>query len=357
MSIAIGSQRPKKYDQIIGVDFGRRTTKAISIKRRGEVFEFSNYAIVDTPVFEKNLTAEPLAEHLKSVIKKLDTKAKRINMAIGSADSIVRIVDLPAMAVANMRLMLKHSSKTYLQQELSDYVFDCFILPPGKIMPKQSEEERKTTAQKYRVVVGGAKQQLIDEIQKAAKAARITIDNLIPGLICPVNSFEYAQPDVFKNESVALVDLGFKGSSISVLVQGEIALNRVVNIGGDNLTSGLAEALGITYTEAEGIKVGMPEEVQAHLEPIITTLGRELRASIDFCEHQYNVTVGQVFISGSAARSDFLLKCLQNELIVPCHRWNPAAFMKYELPPQLIADVEQVAPQLAVAIGAAVCSF
>ncbi len=357
MSISIGNRSSKKYDQIISVDLGGRTTKAISIKRRGGSFEFSNYAIIDAPIYEKNLTAEILSEHLKSVIKKLDTKVKRINMTVGATDSVVRIVDLPAMAVANMRLMLKHSSKVYLQQELTDYVFDCFILPPGKVAPKQGVEEKKTTAQKYRVVVGGAKQQLVEEIQKASKIAGITIDNLIPELICPVNAFEYAQPDTFKNESMALVDVGFKGCSVSVLIQGELVLNRVVNIGGDKLTGALAESLGITYAEAEGIKIGMPDEVQANLESIIAMLGRELRASIDFCEHQSNVIIGQVFVSGGSARSDFLLKCLQNELAVPCHRWNPTAFMEYKLPPQLMGEVEQVAPQLTVAIGAAACSF
>ncbi len=357
MSIAIGNRVSKKHDQIISIDLGGRTTKAVSIKRRGEVFEFSNYAIIDAPIYEKRINADLLSEHLKSVTKKLDTKVKRINLAIGTADSVVRITELTAMAVANMRLMLKHSSKTYLQQELTDYVFDCYILPPGKITPKQSDEEKKTAAPKYRVVVGGAKQQLVDEIQKAAKTAGITIENLIPQLICPVNAFEFAQPDVFKNESVALVDIGFKGCSISVLIQGEIALNRVVNIGGDQITSALAESLGTSYAEAEGIKIGMPEEVQSNLEPLITALGIELRASIDFCEHQYNVTIGQVFVSGDSARSEFLLKCLQTELLVPCRSWNPAAFMENKLPPQLIGEIEQVSPKLTVAIGAAACSF
>ena len=39
----------------------------------------------------------------------------------------------------------------------------------------------------------------------------------------------------------------------------------------------LAEALSISYAEAEGIKVGMPTEVQTHLESLLLPLGRELR--------------------------------------------------------------------------------
>ena len=36
---------------------------------------------------------------------------------------------------------------------------------------------------------------------------------------------------------------------------------RVVNIGGDKLTAGLAETMSISYAEAEGIKIGMAPEV------------------------------------------------------------------------------------------------
>lgn len=358
MAIALSNRAFRKYDQFISVDLGCRTTKAVSIQRKDNKFIFSNYAIIDAPIYEKNLTAELLGEHLKTVLQKLETKSKRINLTVGGNDSIVRIVELPMMSIPDMRLMLKHSSKVYLQQDLPDYVFDCYILPPGKATPKQqAESEKKTSTQKFRVVVGGAKRQFVDEVQRGAKSAGITIENLVPELICPINAFELAQQDVYKSEAVAIIDIGFKGTSISILLQGDLVLNRLVNIGGDRFTSGLAESLGINYAEAEGIKIGMPEEVQTALEPLVVTLGRELRASIDFCEHQYDITISQAFISGGSARSEFILKCLQSELLVPCRVWNPTAFMELALPPQLMGEVEQLAPQFTIAIGAAACSF
>src|SRR5207247_7815327 len=102
-----------------------------------------------------------------------------------------------------------------------------------------------------------------------------------------------------------------------------VTLNRWVNIGGDHLTSGLAEALGISYEEAEGIKVGMPSEVQHNLEPLIAPLGRELRTSIEFFEHQQDKALTQVFISGGSSRGEFIVATLQNELMAPCQTWNP----------------------------------
>ena len=153
-------------------------------------------------------------------------------------------------------------------------------------------------------------------------------------------------------QTVALVEIGFRSTSISLMQQGELILNRVVNIGGDRLTAGLAESMNVGYAEAEGIKVGMPIEVQAQLETLTMPLGRELRASIDFFEHQQEKTVSQVYVSGASAQSELILQILQTELMVECKTWNPAGPFELLLPPQT-GEFEQVAPQLSVAIGAA----
>jgi Tfp pilus assembly PilM family ATPase len=156
---------------------------------------------------------------------------------------------------------------------------------------------------------------------------------------------------------VALVDLGFKSSAISILAEGELCLSRSVELGGDRLTTGLAEAMNITYAEAEGIKVGMPQEVEAHLQPLVMPLGRELRASIDFFEHQREKNVTKILICGGAARSDYLLQMLQSELGVPCKAWFPTEGMNLSLAPQQMTEIEQVSSVLAVAIGSAATSL
>jgi type IV pilus assembly protein PilM len=136
-----------------------------------------------------------------------------------------------------------------------------------------------------------------------------------------------------------------------------LALSRTVAIGGDKLTTTLAEAMGISYAEADGIKIGMPTEVQPHLEAIVTSLGRELRASIDYFEHQADRTVSQIFVSGGTAGSTLIMQLLQSELMAECKAWNPTTFVQPILPPAQMAELDAVAPQLTVALGAAVASL
>jgi type IV pilus assembly protein PilM len=254
-------------------------------------------------------------------------------------------------------MVLKMNPKNYLQQDLANYVFDCFVIPPRYIATPADLGKPPPVVAKQNVLVVGARKQLVEDFLVAAKIAGMVADHIIPGLLGPINAFEAAQPEVFSRAIVALVDIGFKNSSIAVLAEGELILNRVVAVGGGRITAGISESMGISYAEAEGIKVGMAGEVQPVLESVLTPLGRELRASLDFFEHQQDRPVAQVYLSGASVRSEFIFQCLQNEMMVECKAWVPTAFLQMELPPQQAAEIEQVAPQLATALGTALTAL
>ena len=120
----------KRRSQMLAVDLGGRTTKAVLMERRGEVFALTRYALLDAPIFEKKISSELLAGHLREVIQKLDAQPKWITLALGLDDSIVKQIELPQIPVDDMRLVLKNNSKAYLQQDLNGYAFDCHIFPP-----------------------------------------------------------------------------------------------------------------------------------------------------------------------------------------------------------------------------------
>jgi Tfp pilus assembly PilM family ATPase len=150
------------------------------------------------------------------------------------------------------------------------------------------------------------------------------------------------------------VDIGFKNTTICLVQEGELVLSRTIALGGDKITGGLAENMGISYAEAEGIKMGMAGEVQSTLESLVTPLGRELRASLDFFEHQQDKRASQVLCSGGSAASEFIVKILEAEIGIPCRAWSPIGAMRHALPPQQAAEIEMIAPQLTVALGTAI---
>jgi type IV pilus assembly protein PilM len=346
----------KKRNQIMSIDLGGRTTKAVLVERLGSGYALTRYALLDAPIFEKTLSTELLAEHLKAVSETLGAKTKFTTLSIGVNDALVRPLELPQIPIDDMRLVLKNNTRGYLQQDLPNRVFDCAIIPTKSPL-KPADAPKASALPKVKVLVTAAKRELVEDFQNAIRDAGLVADHIVPALIGPVNAFEMAMPEIFANDSVALVDIGFKNSTISLLHQGELVLSRVVAIGGDKLTAGLAEAMNISYAEAEGIKIGMAPEIQSTLETQVLPLGRELRASLDFFEHQQDRPVSHVYVSGGSARSELILQMLHTELLAECKTWNPTTFLQLALPGQQVAEIEHVAPQLTVAIGAAMAAL
>ena len=353
MPLPFFNTRAKRRDEIIAIDLGGRHTKAVRVQNKGERLSLVGYTLQDSPNEQSSPSVEVLAEHLKSVSRALGDGTKTVVVSLGVADTVVRRAEMPPMPVNDMRQMLKFNTKTYLQQDLPDHVFDCSVVLP-RAAQGVPDAPKHSPSQKQQLIVGASKRQLVDDVASAIRDAGLSAAQVVPGLVGPLNAFELSEPEVFANEAVALVDLGFRNTTISMLQQGELIMHRVVNLGGDKITHGLAEAMGISYAEAESIKLGMAAEVQAALEPLASSLGRELRAFIDFFEHQQDVGVSQVFISGGSARGELLVQSLQLELLVPCRIWNPAKSFDVSLSPEQTAEFATVCPQFAVAVGAAI---
>jgi type IV pilus assembly protein PilM len=351
MQLPFFKTRAQRRDEIIAIDLGGRHTKAVHVQNKGGQLRLVGYTIQDSPAEQASLSAEVLAEHFKTVTGALGAGTRTVVVSLGVTDSVVRRAEMPPMPVEDMRQLLKFNTKNYLQQDLPDHVFDCSPIVSRQV--KEQEAPKQSGPVKQKLLVGGAKRQMVEDISNAIRSAGLSAAQIVPGLVGPVNAFERSEPEAFAKETVALVDLGFRTTSITMLQQGEPVMHRIVNMGGDRITSGLAEAMGISYAEAEGLKIGMPGEVHNSIEPLIVSLGRELRAFIDFFEHQQDVAVSQVFVSGGCARGETIVQALQLELLVPCKVWNPASSFEMTMAPEKAAEFSHVAPQLAVAMGAA----
>src|ERR1035438_1567496 len=199
----------KKRAQMMSVDLGSRTTKAVLFERRGEILAMTRYALLDAPIFEKKISPELLGDHLKSVAEALGNTTRYLTVAVGLEDAVVRQIELPQIPLDEMRQVLKVNHKNYLQQDLPNHVFDCYIVPPRMTGP--GDKNAAAGAPKLKVLATAAKQQLVDDFMRATQLAGLTAECLVPGLIGPMNTFEQALPEIYARETVALVGSSEEG--------------------------------------------------------------------------------------------------------------------------------------------------
>ena len=174
-----------KRDQIFAIDLGTRTSKAVLLDRTEGGFSLSRFTVIDAPSYDKTLPAGLLTEHLNAIVKEMQPKTRQATISIGTADSILRSTELPLMPLSEMRQMLKFNSKNYLQQDLKDYIFDCYIVPPRA---KANAEPAKAGVVKYKVWVGGARRDFLATLETAVKGAGLTPGQVTLGLLGPANA-------------------------------------------------------------------------------------------------------------------------------------------------------------------------
>ena len=167
MGLPFLNSRARRHDQVVAIDLGARTTKAVHLQRRGEKFSLANYVLLDAPSPDQSLSVDLLSNHLKDIAKALSiTRNRPITLSIGVNDSLFRHAELPLMPVPDMRQMLKFNAKNFLQQDLPDYVFDCCYVVQRKVVDPKADPARKEAPKvgqpKQKVAIGGAKRQIIE---------------------------------------------------------------------------------------------------------------------------------------------------------------------------------------------------
>ncbi len=334
-------------DQIIAIDLGTRSTKAVCLEKDGESLRIVSYTLQDRPDFGKTLSRDALSKHLTAVTEALNPKTKQVILVVGAAESLICHGDMPMIGTSDLRKMVKLNPKLYFQEDLPNYSFDCLVLHQEPSAKTEGKQLRRA-----KTLIVGVKNQLLKNLKAGADGAGLEVERVTPAQTGAANCFVMS-PEAGHNKVVALVDIGFSHSTISLLVGGEIILTRVVNIGADKFTSGLAEAMNITYSVAEGLKQIMPEKVNSQLKTLISPLSHELSNSIHFFEQQQDKKVSEVYVSGGSARSKFIIDILESDLNLPCRSWDPTSSIKVKFSAAQTVALQQEAPQLTVAIGAA----
>jgi type IV pilus assembly protein PilM len=334
----------KKRDEIVAIDLGAQITKAVHLRRHGAAYCLANYALIETPPYEKVPEQDDLAEHFRNVLRAVGAGTRRITVAIGTSESLLSHTELPAAPPAELRKMIKLNPKAHVRQDLPDCVFDCYVpRAPADTLGTDSGKSRRSA----QVLVGAVRRRWIETIQEAARTAGLVVEQITLSQVGAVNAFKML-PEESHAEVVALLDLGFNTSAISIVSKGEFLLTRVVNIGAQKIGEALSKLAGGAQ-DSQGAPV---EDMQIKLHRSIGMVAKELHASIQFFEIQHDLKVTQVLVSGGSARSQFILQNLEEELEIPCESWNPTKSLDLKLPAGKTNDLDYEAPQLIVAIGA-----
>jgi type IV pilus assembly protein PilM len=332
----------------IGLDIGSGLIKLVAISHAsgGPVLtkvaftSVVNDAIVEGEVMDPGI----VADSIKGLLASAGIKAKRVVMAVGGRDVIIKKIAMDRMKETEAREVIRWEAEQHVPFDMDNVELDFQILDPD------AEGLQMT------VLLVAAKRELVEH--KLALLSEIGLSASVVDVdaFALHNAFEVNYPEAMRGV-VGLVNIGHETTNINILDDGVPVLTRDIPIGTRRFKEDLQRERGLSAEAAEAVLRGA--DASEALEPLLESRGEELAVGIEraaaFLQSASRSAAGisRVFTTGGGARIPGLNKLLSDRLRIPVQLANPIEKLQ-------VADgvfdqfsVDEVAPLLMLPIGLA----
>lgn len=338
----------KQRKCVVGLDIGSSCIKAVELTRDRFDFTISGYAQIDVP--NESSRQEALAELLRTA----KFRTKRVATAVSGKNVIFRYLTMPDAPDDRLLAAVKLDADKYIPFPVEEVDLDAQKL--GTSIDNAGKEEMRVLLVAAKKLVVAEHAHMLTEL--GLMPVSVGVDGFALG-----NAWELGglvNPGLEEaGRTVALVDTGACKTSIHILRDGVSYFAREVPLGGQDLTVAIARRRNLDPEQAEQIKRSPGEDlpaIQEACQQVLDDLGAEIRLSLEFFENQFDGQVHEVRLTGGAALLPFLEESFERTFEKRTKTWNPIEGLKVRAETVDVEALNQLAPQLAVALGlAAAC--
>lgn len=343
-----------KKKSYTGLDLGSSSVKAVNMSMNKDGgYNVNSIGISYLPpgAIEEGIIKDP--ERVASAIQEAFTtgniKERTVLTALPASSIITRELEMPNMPLSEMGEAIRWEAEEYLPFGLDDAMIDFVVL-----------EEREENTD---VLLVAAKKEIVESYIKPIRLAKLRPQCLN---IEPLAHYAilHHNEDI-EHQNLAIVDIGFTYTGITLLKGKRIELIRNLTMGGADFTQALQEAFELSPERAEDLKIlvgdieddttttseGIPYlNIKEVLTEQTRTLLEEISRSFSYFQVQQRGEVFQhIFLTGSGSQMTGLPDTLFSELAVPVQIIDPLANLKLtrSFDPALMKNVSS----LSVAIG------
>ena len=338
----------KQRKSIVGLDIGSSCIKAVELTRDKFDFVISGYGQIEVP--SENARQDAIAELMRAA----KFRSKRVATAVSGKHVIFRYVSMAEMAEDKLLPAVRLEADKYIPFDVAEVELDAQKLATTVDGAGKAEMKVLLVAAKKTVVADHAR--ILTEL--GLQPVSVGVDGFALGNAWELG--ELVNPGIQDaGRTVALVDIGAGKTSINILRDNVSYFAREVPMGGMELTNAIARRMGLDPTQAEQLKREPGDElanVQEACSQVLEDLGNEINLSFDFFENQFDGDVQEVWLTGGTALLPFLEESFERIFEKRTKTWNPVEGLKVRAENVDVEALNQLAPQLAVALGLAAAS-
>jgi type IV pilus assembly protein PilM len=308
---------------IIGLDIGSSAIKLVEVekKRNGWVVRsFSSVALPEDTIIDGEIVNHAaVVESIKTLVKEASPRSKLVCTSVAGASVIIKHISIPKTGPKELEDQVYWEAEQYIPFDMKDISLDYEVV---------AEEDAEG---KMDILLVAAKKDFIDKRLGTLKEAGLEAEVLDVDVLALANVF-WENYDMTPDNAVVLVDVGASLTKINIVSHNTTIFTRDVAVGGKNLTQEIQNKLGISFQEAEVLKVDacstgqIPEDVMPLVTAISENIALEVRRSLDFyAASPVQLPITGVFLCGGASRIPGLANMLTEMLGLAVEYLNPFA--------------------------------
>ena len=167
-----------------------------------------------------------LGENLKAELSQRKIKTKKVYFATGSTRIASREVRIPFVKANRIQSIVEANATDYFPIDVSKYVLSYSVID----VESQKSEDGKEETKQYYLMVYAAPKAISAAYSEFAENAGLTMT----GITYTGDSIYHSVKDEYAKGTHILVKVEYTGTSITVIRDGELTLQRNINYGADS---------------------------------------------------------------------------------------------------------------------------
>lgn len=349
-----------KARNIIGIDIGTSSLKAVELARGNQVPALTGYALLENQSYllrpsgavqssNVKLSTQQLTELLRIALDKGKFTSRTAVCSIPPFVDFSAIIDLPPMSPSELESALNFQARQYIPVPLEEVSLQWLKVGEAKDANGNIHEQ---------VMLNAVPLEHVEHCKQAFAAAGLKLASL------EIEQLALVRGAVGPDQTATLiVDIGALSMSTIVAERGQLTFAEQADVGGAAVTQALTASLGLNPMRAEAMKRerglntdGPGREMAAVALPAVDAMVGEVRKAIYTYESRFQkrIPIERVLLAGSGANLRGIEAQFANALQLPVAKAAPLYRVWY--PNELEPLLPELNPSLALALGLALPS-
>lgn len=335
---------------VVGLDIGTSSIKVCELsgaKGKYKLQKFGLVKLADDVFIEDQLEKpEVVIEAIKEALKIANISNQSVAIGLYGPNTICKRLPMPSGTPQEIEDQVMWESEQYIP-------FGADVSSIGHQILGENEGGGVD------VFITAAREDLIEKYQGLAKEVGLKVKVVDLSMVALSNVFEHSVFDKLEKYSNGslVMDIGAQTTKMLVYKNGAPVYSREINFGGKIVSEEIQRQMGVSYDEAEDLKIhgdesgNLPEEILQICESTIQNLFSEVKKALNFyLSTNTEDKIEFAFITGGTSRLPGIKEGIEKLLEVPTEYLNPVK--RIDIDGKLSGQMQDLIPVIGtVAIG------